>query len=198
MSQIVSGMFFISSSSLRYCLSLSQALNNKIISHSNPGAYLEIQDIVSPPRSDDGTIEGTALEKWGNLMLEASTKLGSPINSAVTVKKVMEDAGYVDVVEVVYKWPSNRWPANKGMKEIGTHLSSVNGEGIGIFNYLQSRAVLTITGTWTHETTSSNLSGMSVALFTRALGWSSEELEVFLTDVRKDMKNHRIHAYWPM
>lgn len=54
-------------------------------------------------------------------MLEASAKLGAPINSAVTVKKIMEEAGYVDVVEVVYKWPSNRWPANKRMKEIGTH-----------------------------------------------------------------------------
>jgi hypothetical protein len=53
-------------------------------------------------------------------MLEATAKLGSPINSAVTVKKAMEDAGYVDVVEVIYKWPSNRWPANKRMKEIGT------------------------------------------------------------------------------
>lgn len=54
------------------------------------------------------------------------------------------------------------------------------------------------TGAWTHENTFSNLSGMSVAIFTRALGWSPEELEVFLVDVRKDLKNPRIHAYWPM
>lgn len=53
-------------------------------------------------------------------------------------------------------------------------------------------------GAWTHESTITNLSGMSVALFTRALGWSAEELEIFLADVRKDMKNPRIHAYWPM
>jgi hypothetical protein len=32
----------------------------------------------------------------------------------------MEEAGFVDVVEVIYKWPMNRWPANKKMKEIGT------------------------------------------------------------------------------
>ena len=52
-------------------------------------------------------------------MLEASLKLGLPLNSAETVKHVMEDAGYVDVVEVIYKWPMNWWPADKKMKEIG-------------------------------------------------------------------------------
>jgi len=146
-------------------------LANTIHSHSNPGAYLEIQDIVCPPRCDDDTFEGTALQKWGDLMLEATVKLGAPMNSAVTVKQLMEDTGYEDLVQVVYKWPLNRWPANRKMKEIGA---------------------------WTHESTVSNLSGMSVALFTRALGWSSDELEVFLADVRKDMKNPKIHAYWPI
>jgi hypothetical protein len=81
---------------------------------------LEIQDIVAPPRCDDNTYEGTTLQKWGNLMLEASLKLGLPLNSAVTAKQFMEDAGYVDVVEVLYKWPMNKWPADKRMKEIGT------------------------------------------------------------------------------
>jgi len=139
--------------------------------NTNPGGYLEIQDIVSPPRCDDDTLKGTDLEKWGILMLEASRKLGVPLDSAVTVKQVMEGAGYVDVTEVIYKWPMNRWPADKKMKEIGL---------------------------WSHEATTSNLNGMSIALFTRGLNWSAEEAEVFLVDVRKDMKNSRIHSYWPI
>lgn len=81
---------------------------------------MEIQDITNPLGCDDDTLKGTALERWGILMLEATTKLGVPLNSAITVKKIMEDTGYVHVVEVIYKWPSNRWPANKRMKEIGT------------------------------------------------------------------------------
>ena len=64
--------------------------------------------------------EVTNLEKYGELMLEGSVKLGVALNSALTTKKLMEDAGFVDVVEVIYKWPLNRWPANKHMKEIGT------------------------------------------------------------------------------
>ncbi|KAJ4315837.1 hypothetical protein N0V84_008171 [Fusarium piperis] len=30
------------------------------------------------------------------------------------------------------------------------------------------------------------------------LGWSNEELEVFLPAVRKDIRNLNIHSYWPM
>jgi hypothetical protein len=41
-------------------------------------------------------------------------------------------------------------------------------------------------------------SGISMALFTRGLGWSVEELEVFLVDVRREMKSTKIHAYWNM
>jgi hypothetical protein len=33
-------------------------------------------------------------------------------------------------------------------------------------------------------------------LFTRCLGWSREEVEVFLADVRKEAKDKRIHSYY--
>ncbi|KAN0088992.1 S-adenosyl-L-methionine-dependent methyltransferase [Hyaloscypha variabilis] len=138
---------------------------------TNPGGYLELQDICLPIHCDDDTLKGTNLEKYGELLLEGSVKLGLALNSALTTKKLMEEAGFVDVVEVIYKWPLNRWPANKHMKEIGL---------------------------WAHEVTISNLSGLSIALFTHGLGWRIEELEVFLADVRKDMKNSRIHSYWPI
>lgn len=42
------------------------------------------------------------------------------------------------------------------------------------------------------------LEGFSMAPFTRVLGWTREEVELFLVDVRKEMKNPQIHAYWPM
>jgi hypothetical protein len=53
-------------------------------------------------------------------------------------------------------------------------------------------------GAWQAENFTSGLSGLSMALFTRALGWTAEELEVFLVDVRKSMKDTKIHGYYPM
>ena len=51
---------------------------------------------------------------------------------------------------------------------------------------------------WTYENISSGLEGLSAAVYTRVLGWTKPELDVFLAKVRKDMKDPRIHAYWPM
>ena len=58
--------------------------------------------------------------------------------------------------------------------------------------------ILRTKGLWAHEATASSLSGLSAAIFTHGLGWSIEELEVFLADVRKDLKNSKIHSYVPM
>lgn len=43
-----------------------------------------------------------------------------------------------------------------------------------------------------------DLSGISLALFTRGLGWNPKELEVLLVDVRKEIKDRSKHAYWPL
>lgn len=37
-----------------------------------------------------------------------------------------------------------------------------------------------------------------MALYTRVLGWSPEEVQVFLAKVRDDMKSNRIHAYYKL
>lgn len=51
---------------------------------------------------------------------------------------------------------------------------------------------------WTLENITSGLEALSVAVYTRVLGWSKESVDVFLAEVRKDMKNTAIHSYWPM
>jgi hypothetical protein len=60
------------------------------------------------------------------------------------------------------------------------------------------RGQTNLTGLWVDEMVSSNLDRLSVALFNRGLAWSTEEIEVFLTDAKKDMKNPKIHAWYPM
>lgn len=43
-----------------------------------------------------------------------------------------------------------------------------------------------------------DLTGMSLAVFTRLLGWERIELELFLQDVKKEWKRKDVHAYWPL
>lgn len=51
---------------------------------------------------------------------------------------------------------------------------------------------------WVFQNIEPGLEGLSMAIFTRGLGWSKERTEVFLAGVRKDMKNTKIHCYWEM
>ncbi|KAL6364728.1 hypothetical protein LRP88_00700 [Fusarium phalaenopsidis] len=138
----------------------------------NPGGWIECQDITFPAECDDGTLKkGSYIDQWSSLMIESTNIFGRGAQSAKKYKQQMIDAGFVNVTEVIYRWPTNRWPADPYYKELGF---------------------------WCCHNIAGELSGLSMALFTRALGWSSEQVEVFLTKVRTDMKDRRIHAWWPI
>ncbi|KAH8684140.1 S-adenosyl-L-methionine-dependent methyltransferase [Ilyonectria robusta] len=138
----------------------------------NPGGWIECQDICFPLKCDDGTVKDDSyIKQWSDLMIKSTTIFGRTGESASMYKQQMIDAGFVNVTEVIYKWPTNRWPVDPYYKDLGF---------------------------WCFHNIAGGLSGLSMALFTRALGWSSEEVEVFLANVRKDMKDKSIHAWWPI
>lgn len=138
----------------------------------NPGGWIEVVDITFPALSDDGTLTpDSPFSKWCNLMIEAANNLGRSLESAKSYKEQLEAVGFKNTVQVVHKWPQNTWPRDHKYKELGM---------------------------WALENISNGLSGLSMALFTRGLGWGADELEVFLADVRKDLRNRHIHSYWPI
>ncbi|EEU38466.1 uncharacterized protein NECHADRAFT_88661 [Fusarium vanettenii 77-13-4] len=53
-------------------------------------------------------------------------------------------------------------------------------------------------GNWTRANIAGGLDGLSLAYFTRGLGWTPEETRVFCAHTRKDMENPKIYAYWPI
>ncbi|GJD00570.1 methyltransferase domain-containing protein [Colletotrichum higginsianum] len=137
-----------------------------------PGGWIELTDILLDLQSDDGTIgPDCAAQRWAAHMREAAAIWKRPLDSCLFYKQQLAEAGFTNVTERVYKWPSNPWPKDGKFKELGM---------------------------WTYENLGVGLSGLSLALFTRALGWSKEQLEVFLVDVRKDMKDRSIHGWWPI
>ncbi|KAF6815903.1 methyltransferase domain-containing protein [Colletotrichum plurivorum] len=137
-----------------------------------PGGYVELQEGDLFPLSDDGTLtRDHALNKWCRLLLEASEKFGRPYMEVPKLKELMVEVGFTDVSMSLYKWPSNAWPKETKYKELGI---------------------------WNGENMAAGLEAFSMAPFTRAHGWTKAEVDVFLVDVRKDMKNRAIHAYWPI
>ncbi|KAG0652168.1 putative methyltransferase [Hyphodiscus hymeniophilus] len=142
------------------------------LTHLEPGGYLELQDLKFPFLSDDGTLTPDhALYQWSEFMIEASTKAGKPINFSAQFEQLMKDAGFVNVKAKALKWPSNGWPKNKKEKTLGL---------------------------WQGENLAYGIEGFSLALFTRILGWTKEEVDVFLMKVKSDIKDRSVHSYLPI
>ncbi|KAI8272847.1 Secondary metabolism regulator LAE1 [Colletotrichum sp. SAR11_57] len=53
-------------------------------------------------------------------------------------------------------------------------------------------------GEWTEENFMEGIEAWTLAPLTRALEWTREEVLVFLTQVRKELRDRSIHAYLPM
>jgi len=138
-----------------------------------PGGWLEIQDYGLPVKSADDTHLGTDLLRWGELLCEAARQLGRPMGSDVSDRYVawMEEAGFVDIEQRMFMWPSNAWPKDPFMKELGR---------------------------WNQINILDGLEGFCLALLTRGLGWRKEEVDVFVARVARDLRDRKIHAYFPM
>lgn len=135
-----------------------------------PGGYVELMDAVYPVDCDDGTLSpDSPVYKWNKTLCEAAAISGKRLDEGLRHKKYMIDAGFENVTETRYKWPINTWPRDPKYKEIGA---------------------------WTLENILQGIQGFSLALFTRILGWSPEQVELFLVDVRRDFKDKNIHSYF--
>ncbi|KAI8272341.1 methyltransferase domain-containing protein [Colletotrichum sp. SAR 10_98] len=94
----------------------------KAYDNLEPGGYVEIQDNEFPVRCDDNTMpEDSVILKWTEYMVEATEEIGQPIDVAPSFKRLVEEAGFVDVKERIAYWPVGTWPRDPFLKEIGRY-----------------------------------------------------------------------------
>jgi hypothetical protein len=110
------------------------------------------------------------MRQFSDALYDSTHIFGTPIDDPTRWKGWLEARGFEDVTEVVYKMPCNPWPKDQRLKLIGA---------------------------FEMENLLYGLSGMVTRLFSKALKWSPEQVEVFLVNVRKEIKNRNIHCYWP-
>ncbi len=105
------------------------------------------------------------------MLVEGSQKLGRDFSAAKQHDKRFHEIGFVNVEKKLFKWPTNSWPKSKELKEVGL---------------------------WTLANIGAGLDAISMASLTRGLGMTKDEVLVYNSAVRKDLKDRKIHAYWPM
>lgn len=119
-------------------------------------------------RSDDGSLEGTPLGEWNELLVQGMKRIGRDITDSPNWAGYMRDAGFVDVQETRIYVPVSPWAKGRKNKLLGA---------ISQQNLLEG------------------IASMSMAVFTRVLGWEMEKLQPFLEKVKADLQNRKIHAY---
>ncbi|KAH7327507.1 S-adenosyl-L-methionine-dependent methyltransferase [Rhexocercosporidium sp. MPI-PUGE-AT-0058] len=139
-----------------HCAVEEKRLIEQALTNLKPGGFFEMQELCFPSTCDASNPPTNAFSTWNALMLEASIKMGQPLNNPPKYAEWMRDAGFTD-----------------GKKE----------KTLGLWNMVN---------------TLDGLDGFTMAMFTRVLGWSPEEVTVFLVGVRADCKNKALHNYWPV
>jgi hypothetical protein len=147
--------------------------------HIKPGGYLECHEYDVTCRCDDFTLPPEdpncespyALHNWVRYSEISNNSLNPPrpLRFANQISRWMQEAGYVDIQERVSKIPLNPWPNNPRQKRIGEWNQTNWLDGLGAFTY--------------------------GPFGPRGLGWTRQEIEVFLVDVRKCITDRRFHTY---
>ncbi|KAI8312760.1 Secondary metabolism regulator LAE1 [Colletotrichum sp. SAR11_240] len=163
---------YIHSRMMNGCINDWEVYAKKCYNNLNPGGWVEFIETPLKPQSDDGTLpEDSQVLKIAELIQEASEKGGHPTLPVENFKDLLSRAGFADIKVLKYKWPTNTWPKDQLYKEIGA---------------------------WSHENIVSGWDALSLAILTRAHGWTREEVVVSNALCRKEFKDKSIHAYWPM
>ena len=159
--------------------------------HLRPGGWFESQEFETLALSDDGTHQDAkTILDWQQRLDNASQQFGKPMNIARRVSQWMEEAGFINVADDIYKvsrislslnqnrgvayrlaafqCPVGGWAKNRRLKEIGR---------IGKITILEVVEPYTL------------------ALFTRVLGFSFQDAQEYMEKVRAELVSSKFHLY---
>jgi hypothetical protein len=132
-----------------------------------PGGKLETQEFTYQLRCIDDSLNGTYLKEWADLLYEGTKKLGLGWGQMAN-PQLMKQQGFENVKCERFHWPTNTWAKGRVYKRLGR-----------LFN----------------EFLTSDLEGLSMWIFTKALGWRKEQVREFCAKVKNDLNDRHIHAY---
>ncbi|KAI1076969.1 S-adenosyl-L-methionine-dependent methyltransferase [Whalleya microplaca] len=133
-----------------------------------PGGYFEVRDPILPFMFLTPPPEGSALKSWGEKLIEAASRTGRDWGAAVRWAEMLRDLGFINVTERREAIALSPWPKGRQNKE---------------YSILLQHDVLNM------------LEPVSMALFTRVLGWEPQRVRDFLELVKHDVRDTKLHAY---
>lgn len=137
---------------------------------------MESTEIDLTTRSENPEVENDPdhlFKQWRDLFFEAGDKLGRTFKTARDgdQEKLMREAGFVDLVHRQWKVPMGSWPKDPRLKQIGLY----NGSFID-----------------------RSLDGFAVFPIGQILGWTLEEVETLVKNMRAALKAPKSFPYYVM
>ena len=118
---------------------------------------------------DDGTLpEGTAYSELVQIYFDIGEGLGATARAPLRWKAQMEEIGFVDVHEQIFKIPTNPWPKDKRLKQVGA------------FELVQFR---------------DGIKNLFLRGYTQVLKGDPDYLEVRFAQARNEVLNRKVHFY---
>ncbi|KAJ4106121.1 hypothetical protein QSH57_014374 [Fusarium oxysporum f. sp. vasinfectum] len=163
---------FIHARELEACVGDEDLLLQRAFRHIRSNGYVELQGVDARFESDDGTLDkGPNAKLWMKHLIEACAKFGKPVDCADKWKDRLIKAGFVDVQQEVRKLPIGPWPKDPKLKELGRYQA------------IQESKVI---------------DSYTPKLFEYALGWSADEIQVLMAQVKNELRDPAIHLYLPV
>jgi hypothetical protein len=127
-----------------------------------PGGFIEHVEIDFTPHSPNGTLkENMALVKWARDLTAAFAHARQPINvESLNPEYMLKHAGFEDVQCVTKPVPYHPWPEEESKKEVGRWFNLGMVQGVH---------------------------ALSMAALTRYGGYSKEQVDDLLNDVKREM-----------
>ncbi|PWY94923.1 methyltransferase family protein [Aspergillus sclerotioniger CBS 115572] len=146
------------------------AFYRNALDHLRPGGWFDQLEMSIQFTSDDGTVtDDHILAVWSKTFIEAGEKFGKTFRIAELAKGYMQQAGFQNVTEERFKIPVGQWSRDKRLKKLGM---------------------------WNLVHCEQGIEGWAMALLTRVMGWSYPEVQVFLVEMRKGLRDPNTHAYF--
>lgn len=148
----------------------------KLVSQSykalKPGGYLQLSGSLPLLSSDDGTMPpNSAFSEIAQMYFDMGERIGATGKAPLSWKQNLIDAGFENVVETVLKIPTNPWPRDQRMKQIGA------------FELCHFR---------------DGISNIFARGYTQILGGDPAYFEVVMAQARREVLNRRMHTYLPL
>ncbi|KAK4206745.1 S-adenosyl-L-methionine-dependent methyltransferase [Rhypophila decipiens] len=149
-------------------------LLRRAIEHMRPGGWFEIQEVLHYPISHNGAMAADhPVAKFWELIHQGLSNLGVDFHAVAggRLANTMRDCGYVNVSERTLQIPIGTWPKNKVLKTVGLYWRTILLDG---------------------------LQAIALGPLMRGCGWSREQVEVFLIQVRRAYHDNSCLMYMPL